>query len=133
MEYDSEEELESFEITDEDVYNALNVKKRRKFTKEDGIYGMYARRDSDDEYDTRLGLNMLTTQIHYPSTGVVYVYVFSTVRNRTWWPVNDNELTMNDQVTGTLWSHTAQYLYFLEREMGIDDQSSEVVTYCGLC
>lgn len=54
MDLDSEEELESFEITDEDVYNALNIKKRRKFTKEDGIYGMYAMRDSDDEYDNRL-------------------------------------------------------------------------------
>ena len=53
MDFDSEEERESFEITDEDVYNAWNVSKRRKFTKEDGIYGMYARRDSDDEYETR--------------------------------------------------------------------------------
>ena len=61
MDFDSEEELESFEVTDEDVYNALNVKKRRKFTKEDGIYGMYAQRDSDDEYETRLGLDLLAT------------------------------------------------------------------------
>ena len=76
MDLDSEEEVESFEITDEDVYNALNVKKRRKFTKEDGIYGMYAQRDSDDEYETRLEL---TCWRHYTCMYTAYLHLFGLV------------------------------------------------------
>ena len=45
---DSDEEYESFEVTEEDLMGGFNVK-RRKFTKEDSIYGMWAQHDSDEE------------------------------------------------------------------------------------
>lgn len=52
----SDEELEAFEITEEDLLRELNpYSKRRKFTKEDAIYGMWAEHDSDEEYGGRKG------------------------------------------------------------------------------
>ena len=50
----SEEEMEAFEITEEDLLRELDpYAKRRKFTKEDAIYGMWAEHDSDEEYKRR--------------------------------------------------------------------------------
>lgn len=50
----SDEEMESFEITEEDLLRELNpYAKRKKFTKEDAIYGMWAEHDSDEEYKGR--------------------------------------------------------------------------------
>ena len=45
-----EEELEAFEITDEDLNP---FRRKRKFTKKMGIYGIFAPPDSDDDEDTR--------------------------------------------------------------------------------
>ena len=46
----SDEEMEAFEITDYDVENEFNPnRKRRKFTREDAIYGVWAQRDDDDD------------------------------------------------------------------------------------
>ena len=51
---DSDDELESFQITEDDLYNELNPNRhQRRFTKEDAMLGMWASRDSDDEDDTR--------------------------------------------------------------------------------
>ena len=50
----SDDEMEAFEITEEDLLRELNpYAKRRKFTKEDAIYGMWAEHDSDEEYKGR--------------------------------------------------------------------------------
>ena len=50
----SDEEMESFEITEEDLLRELNpYGKRRKFTKEDAIYGVWAEHDSDEEYERK--------------------------------------------------------------------------------
>ena len=50
----SDEEMEAFEITEEDLLRELDpYGKKRKFTKEDAIYGMWAEHDSDDEYQGR--------------------------------------------------------------------------------
>ena len=50
----SDEEMEAFEITEEDLLRELNpYAKRKKFTKEDAIYGMWAEHDSDEEYSRR--------------------------------------------------------------------------------
>lgn len=48
MAADSDEEFESFQVTEQDLLNELHPKKR-KFTKEDRIYGMWAENDSDDD------------------------------------------------------------------------------------
>ena len=45
---DSDDELESFQVTEEDLLGEF-YPKRRKFTREDKIYGMWAQHDSDDE------------------------------------------------------------------------------------
>lgn len=42
-----EEEYEQFQVTEEDLFGY--PKRRRRFTKEDHIYGMWAQHDSDDE------------------------------------------------------------------------------------
>ncbi|XP_062521738.1 tuftelin-interacting protein 11-like [Corticium candelabrum] len=48
----SDEEVEQFEISEYDIENEFNpYRKRRKFTREDRIYGIWAEHDSDD--DTR--------------------------------------------------------------------------------
>lgn len=47
MEY-SDEELEPFQMTGDEF-----KPRRRKFTKEDMIYGMWAEHDSDDEGSSR--------------------------------------------------------------------------------
>lgn len=47
---DSEEEVEAFEVTVEDVLFSTRQRKKRRFTKEDATYGIWApRHDSDDE------------------------------------------------------------------------------------
>ena len=43
MEFDSDEELEPFQLTGNEF------RRGRKFTKEDRIYGMWAEHDSDEE------------------------------------------------------------------------------------
>ena len=48
MAADSDEEFESFQVTEQDLLNELQPRKR-KFTKEDRIYGMWAENDSDDD------------------------------------------------------------------------------------
>ena len=46
----SEEEVERFEISEYDLENEFNpFRKRRKFTREDRIYGIWAEHDSDDD------------------------------------------------------------------------------------
>ena len=46
--------LSKSEITEEDLLRELDpYAKRRKFTKEDAIYGMWAEHDSDEEYKRR--------------------------------------------------------------------------------
>ena len=45
---DSDDELEPFQITEEDQANEFRPR-RRRFRKEDAIYGMWAEQDSDDE------------------------------------------------------------------------------------
>ena len=42
----SDEEYESFQVTEEDLFGS---RKRRKFTKEDHIYGLWAQHNSDEE------------------------------------------------------------------------------------
>ena len=46
---DSDVEYEAFQITEDDLLNEFSTKRRRKFRKEDAIYGMWAEQDSDDE------------------------------------------------------------------------------------
>lgn len=46
----SDEELEPFQMTGDEFQST----RRRKFTKEDRIYGMWAEHDSDEEYDRYL-------------------------------------------------------------------------------
>lgn len=46
---DSEEEYESFQVSEEDLMSAFYPRRRRKFTKEDAIYGQWAQHDSDEE------------------------------------------------------------------------------------
>ena len=47
--------MEAFEVTEDDLVPGYGRKKRRKMTKEDHIYGMWAPRhdDSDDEGASR--------------------------------------------------------------------------------
>lgn len=47
----SEEEVERFEVTDQDLRDAFYPGSRRKFTKEQAIYGMWA--DSDEDKSQR--------------------------------------------------------------------------------
>lgn len=42
--HDSDDEFEPFQVTEEEF-----LPKRRKMTKEDHIYGLWAQNDSDDE------------------------------------------------------------------------------------
>ena len=47
---DDDVEVEDFEITDYDMMEGLGLGfRRRKMTKEEAIYGMWAERDSDDD------------------------------------------------------------------------------------
>ena len=62
MAIDSDEEYESFQVTEQDLLNELHPKKR-KFTKEDRIYGMWAEHDSDDD-DDRLAAGQGHTVLH---------------------------------------------------------------------
>eukprot|EP00731_Ephydatia_muelleri_P015721 Em0009g145a len=64
MAADSDEEFESFQVTEQDLLNELHPKKR-KFTKEDRIYGMWAENDSDD--DDRKGA--YTQPVRFVSSG----------------------------------------------------------------
>ena len=45
---DSDDEYEQFQVTEEDLLQEFFPRKR-KFTREDHIYGMWAQHDSDDE------------------------------------------------------------------------------------
>ncbi|KAL4232809.1 Tuftelin-interacting protein 11 [Mactra antiquata] len=45
----SSPEVEDFEITDDDVYGAFNLRRGRRQTKNQATYGMWADNDSDDE------------------------------------------------------------------------------------
>lgn len=42
----SDEEMESFEITNEDLFKP---RRKRRFTKQDAMLGIWAERDSDEE------------------------------------------------------------------------------------
>ncbi len=45
----SDEEVERFEVTERDLQDAFYPGSRRKFTKEQAIYGMWADKDYDDD------------------------------------------------------------------------------------
>ncbi len=47
---DSEDEYEAFQVTGEDLLNEFGGRRRRrKFRKEDAIYGMWAEHDSEED------------------------------------------------------------------------------------
>ena len=50
MEFDSDDELEQFQVTQHDLDTEFMPRRgKRKFTKEDAIYGLWAEHDSDEE------------------------------------------------------------------------------------
>jgi tuftelin-interacting protein 11 len=65
MEFDSEDEMEQFQVTQDD----LMPRRRRKMTKEDVIYGMWAEHDSDDDRGGRGGKDY-SRPVGFVSAGV---------------------------------------------------------------